>query len=59
MFRVGPLQAPEEIVQKYKGKYANGPEALRLSRLAKLKELGLIAPDVSRPRDSTRRGAEG
>jgi hypothetical protein len=43
------LQAPEEIVEKYKGKYADGPETLRLSRLAKLKQLGLIAPDVSYP----------
>ena len=43
----GPLQAPEEIVSKYKGKYSAGPEALRLSRLEKLKNLGLIAQDVS------------
>jgi arylsulfatase len=42
----GPLQAPPEIVAKYKGRYDAGPEALRLERLAKLKELGLIDSDV-------------
>jgi hypothetical protein len=43
----GPLQAPPEITAKYKGRYSDGPEALRLSRLAKLKELDLIGADVS------------
>jgi hypothetical protein len=43
----GPLQAPEEEVAKYKGRYDAGPEALRLERLQKLKEAGLIAEDVS------------
>jgi arylsulfatase A-like enzyme len=42
----GPLQAPQEVVDKYKGRYDAGPEVLRLQRLAKLKELGLIDPDV-------------
>jgi arylsulfatase len=42
----GPLQAPQEIVDKYKGRYDAGPEVLRLERLAKLKELGLIDQDV-------------
>lgn len=40
------MQAPEEEVAKYKGRYDAGPEALRLERLAKLKEQGLIAKDV-------------
>lgn len=47
---LGPLQAPEEEVAKYKGRYDAGPEALRLERLAKLKELGLVAEDVSQTR---------
>lgn len=42
----GPLQAPQEIVDKYKGLYDDGPEALRLRRLSKLKELGLVEEDV-------------
>ncbi|WP_460130509.1 arylsulfatase [Pseudomonas sp. H1_D05] len=41
-----PLQAPAEIVEKYRGRYDAGPEVLRLERLEKLKELGLIEPDV-------------
>jgi arylsulfatase A-like enzyme len=43
----GPLQAPEEEVAKYKGRYDAGPEALRLERLERLKRLGLVADDVS------------
>ncbi len=41
-----PLQAPVEIVDKYRGRYDAGPEVLRLERLAKLKTLGLIDADV-------------
>jgi arylsulfatase len=41
-----PLQAPEETIATYHGRYDAGPDALRESRLAALKELGLCAPDV-------------
>ncbi|KAM0155456.1 hypothetical protein ACHAQE_006763 [Botrytis cinerea] len=41
-----PLQAPPEFVAKYKGVYDAGPDALRLQRLQRLKDLGLISPDV-------------
>ncbi|KAK7212565.1 hypothetical protein V2G26_019743 [Clonostachys chloroleuca] len=41
-----PMQAPQEVVDKYRGKYDNGPDNLRLDRLAQLKALGLVAPDV-------------
>lgn len=41
-----PLQAPKEVVDKYKGRYDAGPEALRLERLERLKQLGLIDADV-------------
>jgi arylsulfatase len=41
-----PLQAPEADVARYRGKYADGYEALRLRRLARLKELGLAGKDV-------------
>ena len=40
-----PLQAFPEDKAKYKGKYKDGPDVLRQERLARLKELGLIAPD--------------
>lgn len=41
-----PLQAPPETVNKYRGVYSDGPEALRQKRLAKLKELGLVPKDA-------------
>lgn len=39
-----PLQAPDQDIADYRGKYDDGPDALRERRLAKLRELGLI-PD--------------
>ncbi len=52
-----PLQAPAEIVAKYKGRYDAGPDALRAGRLAKLKELGLVPADVeAHPVTTTRKG---
>jgi arylsulfatase len=41
-----PLQAPKEVCDKYRGWYDDGPEALRQQRLARLKELGMVEPDV-------------
>ncbi|KAK3700008.1 hypothetical protein LTR37_016168 [Vermiconidia calcicola] len=41
-----PLQAPKESMDKYRGMYADGPEALRLRRLERLKELGLVDHNV-------------
>lgn len=41
-----PLQAPRETIDKYRGVYDEGPAVLRTRRLARLKELGLIADDV-------------
>ena len=41
-----PIQAPPEITAKYKGRYDAGPEVLRLERLAKLKQLGLVPAGV-------------
>ncbi len=41
-----PLQAPQEYIRKYKGVYDDGPDALRLKRLQKLKELGLVSDDA-------------
>ncbi len=38
-----PLQAPAELVEKYRGLYDDGPEALRAKRLARMRELGLAA----------------
>lgn len=41
-----PLQAPQEYIKKYRGVYDDGPDALRLRRLQKLKEMGLVGEDV-------------
>jgi arylsulfatase len=41
-----PLQAPAEVVERYRGRYDAGPEALRQERLARLKTLGLVDPQV-------------
>ncbi|MCB1686919.1 MAG: arylsulfatase [Halioglobus sp.] len=37
-----PVQAPENLIDKYKGMYAGGPNAMQRARLARLKELGLL-----------------
>jgi arylsulfatase len=41
-----PLQAPDASIAKYRGRYDDGPEALRARRLEALKAEGLCAPDV-------------
>ncbi|KAK4936275.1 hypothetical protein LTR10_022803 [Elasticomyces elasticus] len=45
-----PLQAPEADCKHYRGLYDDGPDALRTRRLARLEELGIIAPDT-KPHD--------
>ncbi|AOA57036.1 arylsulfatase [Acinetobacter larvae] len=42
-----PLQAPKEDVDKYRGRYDAGPNALRLERLERLKALGLVEADAT------------
>lgn len=37
-----PLQAPKELIDKYKGRYDEGPEVLRQKRLQRMKEIGLL-----------------
>lgn len=41
-----PLQAPDAEIAKYLGVYDDGPDALRLRRLGRLRELGLVPPDT-------------
>ena len=41
-----PLQAPDEAIQKYKGRYDEGYDVISERRLAKMKRIGLI-PDHS------------
>jgi arylsulfatase len=39
-----PLQAPEETIAKYKGKYDGGYAPIRAARLERMKSLGLVDP---------------
>ncbi|KKK22144.1 hypothetical protein AOCH_007523 [Aspergillus ochraceoroseus] len=41
-----PLQAPREYIDHYRGVYDDGPDALRLTRLERLKALGMVRADV-------------
>ncbi len=41
-----PLQAPDDLIAKYKSRYDAGPDVLRVERLEKLKARGLCAQDV-------------
>ena len=41
-----PLHAPEADIEKYKGKYAMGWDNLRQQRLARMKKLGVVPPNV-------------
>lgn len=42
-----PLQAPAELIAKYRGRYDAGPEALRQERLRRMQSLGLCPPNVT------------
>lgn len=39
-----PLQAPKEDIDKYRGKYMNGWEVIRLQRYERMKDMGIIDP---------------
>jgi arylsulfatase A-like enzyme len=43
----GPLQAPKEYIEKYRGKFDMGWDSLRNLRLNNLKALGIVAKDVN------------
>ena len=53
-----PLQAPEASIKKYHGKYDDGWNALRLKRVSKLKELGIV-PDEAVPAPVISKGEDG
>lgn len=45
-----PLQVSKDYIEHYRGRYDNGPEALREERIARMKEMNLI-PEDTRPAD--------
>ncbi|QCX37415.1 arylsulfatase [Aureibaculum algae] len=48
-----PIQAPQEVVDKYKGKYKEGWQKLRLERYERMKKMGIINSDWQlTPQDS-------
>lgn len=42
-----PLQAPEAYLDKYKGQYDKGYDSVRLARIERMKEAGLLPADFS------------
>ncbi|QJE02489.1 arylsulfatase [Massilia forsythiae] len=42
-----PLQVPEPYLSKYKGRYDAGYDAIRLARIARMKQLGIIPADFT------------
>ncbi len=53
-----PLQAPEEDIARYRGRYDAGFEALRKQRLARMKQLGLIPAHVAAHELVLKKGAD-
>ncbi len=49
-----PLQAPQEVVDKYKGKYMKGWSALRNERFRRMTDMELIEPGNLLPPDDSR-----
>ena len=45
-----PLQAPKPYIEKYRGVYDIGYDSLRLQRFQRLKQRGIVAPDVLLPK---------
>ncbi|MGH8808539.1 MAG: sulfatase-like hydrolase/transferase, partial [Noviherbaspirillum sp.] len=41
-----PLQAPDEYIKKYEGKYDVGYDAVRAARLSRMKALGIVPKDI-------------
>src|SRR5256886_17598242 len=60
-----PHHAPKEWIEKYKGRFDLGYEAMREQTLARQKELGIVASDTELPAinpigpPETRTGPEG
>eukprot|EP01013_Petalomonas_cantuscygni_P031044 TRINITY_DN57176_c0_g1_i1.p1 TRINITY_DN57176_c0_g1~~TRINITY_DN57176_c0_g1_i1.p1 ORF type:complete len:567 (+),score=60.63 TRINITY_DN57176_c0_g1_i1:31-1731(+) len=44
-----PLQAPVELIDKYRGRYVDGPTVLLAERFARMKERGLVSPGAMPP----------
>jgi arylsulfatase A-like enzyme len=60
-----PHHAPKEWIEKYKGRFDAGYEAMRVETLARQKQIGLVPPDTELPplnpigTPATRKGPKG
>lgn len=45
-----PLEAPDDLIEKYRGRYLGGWDKLRRTKLARMKELGIVPPAARLPR---------
>jgi len=41
-----PLEAPDEDIEKYRGKYRSGWEALRREKFSRMQEMGILKPEA-------------
>jgi arylsulfatase len=44
-----PLEAPDDLIEKYRGRYLQGWDRLREEKLARMKQLGIVAPTQKLP----------
>ena len=45
-----PLEAPDDLIEKYRGRYREGWDALREQKFSRMKEMGLLRPGQKLPR---------
>ena len=45
-----PLEAPDELIEKYRGKYMKGWDKLREEKLERMKKMGIVGKDQKLPR---------
>ena len=45
-----PLEAPDDLIEKYRGRYLQGWDKLRVEKLARMKRMGIVGPDQQLPR---------
>lgn len=44
-----PLEAPDDLIEKYRGKYLKGWDKLRMEKLERMKKMGIVGEDQKLP----------
>jgi arylsulfatase len=44
-----PLEAPDALIEKYRGRYTEGWDALRAKKLERMKAIGIVGPEQTLP----------